>query len=447
MRIIRVLAVLAVAVSFAFTTQGCHEFQRPNIILIVGDDLGYADISAHGIPEGQDIGTPNIDRIAAGGAMFTNGYVSCPVCSPTRAGFLTGRYQQRFQHENNPPSVASQPGWGLSLQESLISEQLKALGYTTGIFGKWHQSNGQTSHPLDRGFDEFYGFLGGAHDYFNPLPASANPILDGRTPVTSMSYLTYEIWGRALDFLDRNAGQAPVFLYLPFNACHTPLQAPQEYLDLFPGLTGNRRTYAAMMRCMDDAIGAVLDKVAELGLERNTIVYFISDNGGPTTTGGINGSRNNPLRGSKTQTFEGGIRVPFFMKWPAHIPAGTVVDHPVISLDILPTSVAAAGGQLPADGPYDGVDLFPFVTGADPNPPHDQLFWRYQSNIAASAQRAMRWSDWKIVKQGTAAWQLYFLAGDIGETTNLASTFPEFTAEMAAMFVSFAQANFLAPGW
>jgi arylsulfatase A-like enzyme len=429
---------------------------RPNIILILGDDMGYADIGVHGC---GDIPTPNLDALAAAGVRCTSGYVSGPYCSPTRAGLLTGRYQTRFGHEFNPggqrqrfrqargepvrqteqelptpeqeQNRPAQRGrgrnpFGLPLSETTIANHLKAAGYATGLVGKWHLGNTPQFHPQRRGFDEFFGFLAGAHSYF---PVDNPPIFRGTQPVPEEEYLTDAIAREAVDFIDRHR-QEPFFLFLSFNAVHTPMQATNDRLDKFKSISDEqRRTYAAMMSALDDAVGAVVDKLRQLELGQNTLVFFLSDNGGPTMPGTSgNGSMNKPLRGSKRTTLEGGIRVPFLVKWPAQVPAGKVYDQPVIQLDILPTALAAASVELPADAEIDGVNLLPYLQGENDQPPHEALYWRF------GPQMAIRQGDWKLVRydprvdgvRGRATEpKLYNLAADIGESNDLMAEQPE----------------------
>jgi arylsulfatase A-like enzyme len=428
---------------------------RPNIIVIVGDDMGYADIGVHGC---RDIPTPNIDALAAAGVRCTSGYVSGPYCSPTRAGLLTGRYQTRFGHEFNPgggqrrarrrPAQDGQDAQqqaqrqaqrrarriGFPLSETTIADRLKAAGYVTSLVGKWHLGGGERFHPQRRGFDEFFGFLGGAHPYF---PSAENRrILRGNERVDEREYLTDALGREAVAFIERHREQ-PFFLYLAFNAVHTPMHADEARLAKFKDLGDERRrTYAAMMSAMDDAIGAVVDKLREAEVEQNTLVFFVSDNGGPTMPGTSgNASNNAPLRGSKRTTLEGGIRVPYLVKWPARLPAGKVYDQPVIQLDILPTALAAAGIEIQDGDAIDGVNVLPYFRGDEDGAPHDALYWRL------GRQMAIRHGDWKLVRydatvdgmrgQFTEA-KLYNLADDIGETNDLIDKEPETAAALQA---------------
>jgi arylsulfatase A-like enzyme len=400
--------------------------RKPNVLVIVGDDMGYADVGFHGC---KDIPTPHLDALAKSGVRFSNGYVSGPYCSPTRAGLLTGRYQQRFGHEFNPGGGGQQ---GLPLAEKTMADRLRAAGYATGLVGKWHLGAAPELHPQKRGFGEFYGFLGGAHSYF-PARDNLKTVLRGTEPVAEEAYLTDALAREALAFIDRHKA-GPFFLYLCFNAVHTPMHADDARLRKFASIPDpRRRTYAAMMSAMDDAVGAVTAKLREAGLEENTLVFFVSDNGGPTMQGTtINGSVNTPLRGSKRQTLEGGIRVPFVAAWKGRLPAGKVYDHPVIQLDVLPTALAAAGIPPGPGDKLDGADLLPHLTGKAAGPPHDALFWRF------GEQMAVRKGDWKLVRYGPNAnlqagesWpKLYNLAEDVGESNDLAAKHPEKVKEL-----------------
>jgi arylsulfatase A-like enzyme len=396
---------------------------KPNILLIVGDDMGYADVGFHGC---KDIPTPNLDALAAAGVRCTNGYVSGPYCSPSRAGLLTGRYQQRFGHEFNPGG----DGQGLPVSETTLADRLKAAGYVTGLVGKWHLGATPEMHPQQRGFDEFFGFLGGAHSYFQ----SAG-ILRGNEPVKELDYTTDAFGREAVAFIERHKAQ-PWFLYLAFNAVHTPMDATDERLAKFPNIANvQRRKYDAMMLAMDEAIGRVREKLADSGMDKNTLVCFISDNGGPTMKGvTINGSNNSPLRGSKRTTLEGGIRVPFVVAWKDKL-RPVVYEQPVIQLDLHTTILAAAGVEVKLEWKLDGVNLLPYLSGDKQGSPHDALYWRF------GQQMAIRSGAWKLVRYdttvdtgtvGTSPSRLYNLATDIGEATDLAATQPDKLKELQA---------------
>ena len=408
--------------------------RRPNIVIIIADDLGYGDLGVQGC---HDVPTPNIDVIAQSGIRFTNGYVSCPVCSPTRAGFQTGRYQQRFGHEFNPgPAQMADPNFGLALNEVTIADRLKAAGYTTGLIGKWHLGYTPAYHPMKRGYDEFFGFLGGAHPYV--LNARGGDILRGPDPVEERQYLTDAFGRESVSFIQRHK-RDPFLLVTPFNAVHMPAQATPKYLSRFPQIVDpTRKTLAAKLSALDDNVGRITGALREADLERDTLVFFFSDNGGPTRQ---NGSRNDPLRGYKGQVLEGGIRIPFMVKWPGRVPAGQVSDTPVISLDIHPTCLAAAGATAPiaANRPLDGVNLLPYLRGENAGAPHECLFWRY------GVQSAVRKGDYKLVQvdQDRA---LFNLSDDIIENVNLLKREPDKVKELQAEFDGWNR-QLMAPRW
>ncbi len=439
--------ILLLGLSLAFTlgsvgvldAEPPQTVRRPNILVIVGDDMGYADVGFHGC---QDIPTPNLDALAASGIRFSNGYVSGPYCSPTRAGLMTGRYQQRFGHEFNPGAKQ-----GLPTNETTLANRLQAAGYATGLVGKWHLGAQPAMHPLQRGFGEFYGFLGGAHDYFK-----MGGILRGNEPVTELDYTTDAFAREAVAFIDRHQ-EKPWFLYLAFNAVHTPMQATDQRLAKFSSTADTRRrTYNAMMLALDEAVGRVRGKLRETNLEQDTLVVFFSDNGGPVMRGtSVNGSNNAPLRGSKRTTLEGGIRVPFIVSWPGQLQPG-VYEHPVIQLDAHATALAAAGVDIPP-GRLDGVNLLPFLQGANEEPPHDALYWRM------GEQMAIRVGDYKLVrydgeadaigaesKRPVTQAKLYNLTEDVGETHDLAADRPDKLAELQAKWDAW-NATLAAPLW
>jgi arylsulfatase A-like enzyme len=436
----RTFATITIAFGLLCFSSSAAEAQRKpqNIVVIVSDDMGYADIGVHG---SKDIPTPNIDALAKGGIRFTNAYVSGPYCSPTRAGLLSGRYQQRFGHEFNLDMSPAYSDFGLPLSETTMPDRLKAAGYRTALVGKWDLGFGDKFHPMARGFDEFFGFLGAGHSYLDPEAASRNPLLDGRKVVVETTYLTDAFAERAVDFIKRQKSQ-PFFLYLAFNAVHTPMQVTDKYLARFPYIVDEqRRTYAAMLSAMDDGIGKTLAALRAEGLEENTLIFFFNDNGGPTMAGTtINGSSNAPLRGSKRQTWEGGIRVASIIRWKGHLAEGKIDARPIIQLDVLPTALAAAGVQPQSQWRFDGVNLLPFLTGKKAGRPHETLYWRLGEHMA------IRKGDWKLVKTregplkeadpstftDLSSAELYNLAEDIGEKKNLAPAHPEKVKELVA---------------
>ncbi len=399
---------------------------RPNLIVIMADDLGYADVGFNG---SSDIPTPNIDRIASGGVVFTDAYVTFAVCGPSRAGFITGRYPQRFGFERNPAWKPGNPSVGVPLAEKTIAEVLRPAGYKSGIIGKWHLGSHDDLHPRSRGFDEFYGHLGGGHRYFpdeltirNTSEAKDEPdsyrtwIMRGREPVRTERYLTEEFTREATEFLRRHR-KDPFFLFLSYNAPHAPLQAPEEEIKKFQHVPDEkRRIYSAMVSVMDRGIGEVLDELDKLGLAENTLVFFLSDNGGPTRD---NGSRNTPLRGGKSQPFEGGFRVPMAARWPGMIPAGIKYSQPVSAVDILATIAAANKIAQDPHRPLDGVNLVPYVRGENRAAPHERIYLRMFDH----GVQAMREGDFKIVRPNKEAGvSLFNLANDISEKKDIAGT-------------------------
>jgi arylsulfatase A-like enzyme len=414
---------------------------KPNIVILLADDMGYADVGFQGC---KDIPTPNLDALAKSGTRCSNGYVSGPYCSPTRAGLLTGRYQTRFGHEFNPGAGDVQ---GLPVTETTIADRLKGAGYATGLVGKWHLGSAAKFHPQKRGFDEFFGFLGGAHPYF---PGMGAPIYRGTEVVMEKEYLTDAFAREAVAFIDRHQKE-PFFLYLAFNAVHTPMHATDDRLKRFASITDNtRRTYDAMLLAMDQAVGRVREKLRSAGLEDNTLIFFFSDNGGPTMKGTtINASRNDPLRGSKRTTLEGGVRVPFVISWMGKVPAGKVYEAPVIQLDLLPTALTAAGVEVKPEWKLEGVDLVPYLRGEKTEPPHEALYWRF------GQQMAIRKGDWKLVRYDTAAdggargateAKLYNLKDDIGEKNDLAAKEPQRVRELQAVWDRWNESN-VKPLW
>jgi arylsulfatase A-like enzyme len=402
--------------------------RRPNVIVILADDLGYDDLACYG----SDVfRTPHIDALAASGVRFTTGYVTHPVCAPSRAGLMTGRYQERFGYEFNPKGRDRQ--LGVSLNEIMLPKVMKSAGYATGAIGKWHMGQPGAYYPNQRGFDFFFGFAGGGSVYItDPKPGDqleskgseeevnddegAQPAVPpenldqlrealravrARAPITrngvvvdEIEYQTDALTREALGFIDRNKDQ-PFFLYLAYHAPHKPLQATKKYYDRFPEITHrSQRIYAGMISAMDDGVGAVVAKLKAEGLDRDTLIFFLSDNGVPVAVRGI--GSNAPFTGFKRTHFDGGVRVPFMVSWPGRVPAGQVDDRTVSSLDIFPTAAALAGAPLPADRPYDGVDLMPFLTGRRADVPNPTLYWR------AGATFAIRDGKWKLIDMNKA---------------------------------------------
>jgi arylsulfatase A-like enzyme len=451
MKAIWTCLVLLLVPLAAFASEKPKTKRKPNILLIVADDLGYADIGIHG---GKAVPTPNIDKLARKGVRFTNGYVSAPYCSPSRAGLLTGKYQTRFGHEFNP-HVGEEGKLGLPLDQRTIADVLRALGYRTGLIGKWHLGFSRDHHPQSRGFDDFFGFLVGGHNYAlrkdaEPKFASAmaqNVIHRGRELEKVEGFATDLFTDEAIKFMKKNKDD-PWFLYLAYNAVHTPLEIDPKLKDRVPADVKEdaRRGYLALLLGLDDAIGRVLTHLQESGADEDTIVIFVSDNGGSGLAPflAFNTGINRPLRGFKGQTLEGGIRVPFFIAWPGKLPAGKTYDHPVITLDLLPTALAAAGGKAPKS--LDGVNLLPHLLGENKAAPHDALYWRF------GPQKAIRKGDWSLVdfrdfeKKTSSGWQLYNLAKDIGQETDLAAKHPDIVRDLSAAWQRWDAQN-MAPRW
>jgi arylsulfatase A-like enzyme len=402
---------------------------KQNLIILLADDMGYGDIGCYGSP---DVPTPHIDSLTKTGTRFTDAYVSCAVCSPSRAALLSGQYQHRFGHEFNsgPVEREAQINFGLPPNTRIIPHYLKPTGHRCMAVGKWHLGAREGYHPLDRGFDEFYGFLTGGNAFITTrtpnyqvtasdgdkgkVPAERDaPIYRDRATVPEDRYLTDAFADEALKFIERNRTK-PFFLYFAPNAIHTPLHAITKYVDRVAGIKSEKhRLLAAMTVALDDAVGAILAKLKSTGLDRNTMVVFLSDNGSPTITGaGTNG----PLNGQKVSYYEGGIRVPMLIQWPGRVPAGKVYRKPVVSRDILSTFLGADTN--------DGVNLQPYLRNNAT--PHEALFWR------AGPGRAVRKGKWKLVEFGDQLSQLFDLDADIGERTDLSAKHPEVVKDLRA---------------
>ena len=403
MRILLSLSLCLVLVSVNFAAD------KPNVLIILADDLGWADLGFQG---SKDIQSPNLDRLAAQSVRFTDGHVTASVCSPSRAGLMTGKYQQRFGHEANTPPNDQ----GMDVQQITIADSLKQLGYRTGVIGKWHLGNNDQFYPTKRGFDYFYGLREGSRSYFFNAKKEDKPTSNKRIELNGQQekfdgYLTDVLGGKAVEFV-KDQPDDPFFLFLSFTAPHGPMHATQEDLAKFASIENKkRRTYAAMIWAMDRAIGRVLDQLDALGKADDTIVWFLSDNGGATN----NGSINLPLAGHKGIKFEGGIRVPFLMRWSKRYSNGRAYAPMVSSMDIFATSLAAAGGDVDA-ARLDGVDLLPFLDGKQNESPHQEMYWH---KLWFSA---MRDGPWKLIYVQDYGYALYNLDEDLTEAKNLASS-------------------------
>ncbi|MEM9828685.1 MAG: sulfatase-like hydrolase/transferase [Planctomycetota bacterium] len=462
----------------------------PNIVLLLADDLGFGELSclrlpddAHPVdspppqplPTPAPVPTPHIDSIARSGVRVTQGYVTGPNCSPSRAGLLTGRIPMRFGYEFNPIGARNEsPGVGIPPSEQTLAEMLHDAGYATGLIGKWHLGGSAAYHPQRHGFDEFFGFTHEGHFFVPPpyrgvtsmlrrrrLPPSTatsgsdpnrwygnriiytthmghdepaydanNPIVRGGQPTEETDYLTDALTREAVDFIERHADR-PFFLYLAYNAVHSPLQAKTSELQLHAEIQDDhRRIFAAMLTSLDNSVGSVLQSLRDRSIERDTWVIFLSDNGGPTRE---LTSSNAPLRGEKSSMYEGGIRVPWLMSWPGHIPAGTHFDQRCWSPDLFATAAAVSGGTPSAA--IDGVDLMPYLNPhtatANTRAVHPSesslrqrpMFWRQ------GPRSALRIGDWKLVRNGRRGrpdpWELYDISKDVTESFNRAGSDPD----------------------
>ncbi|MBM4024562.1 MAG: sulfatase [Planctomycetes bacterium] len=392
--------------------------RKPNIVVIISDDQGYADISFNP-HHPKEVSTPHLDALAREGVFFTQGYISGNVCSPTRAGLMTGRYQQRAGIY-----TAGEGGSGLPLQETIFPQYLKPAGYVCGAFGKWHLGLTAEYNPAARGFDEFYGFLGrGAHDYFK-LDDPDSPLYRNLEPIKDHGYLTTRLTDEAVSFIRRHKDR-PFFAYLAYNAVHAPAQAPEEDIGRFNTGDPQRDILMAMLRHLDAGVGRIVQTLKAEGLWENTLLFFLTDNGGARAMH----ANNAPLRGFKQQNYEGGLRTPFIVSWPARVQGGRTCDTPVISLDILPTALAATGIEPPKDRPFDGKSLLPVLHGRTPVL-HEHLFW---SEGGSTGEWAVRAGNWKLIAHGDRR-ELYDLGADPAEEANLADRHPDRVKQLSVLY-------------
>ncbi len=411
---------------------------RPNIVIIITDDQGYADISFN--PQhGEEVRTPHMDSLAREGIWFSNAYISGNVCSPTRLGLMTGHYQQRYG-----VYTAGEGGTGIDPAVPIFPAYLRPAGYVCGAFGKWHLGIQPEHNPIPRGFDYFYGFMGrGAHDYFKLRRdddgigenRAGHPIYRNREPIDDSGYLTTRITEEAVSFIRRNKEQ-PFFTYIAYNAVHAPAQAPradiERYQMEFPNLSRERATLMAMLYHLDDGVGSVIRTLKEEGEWEDTLLFFLTDNGGaPNMQADCT-----PLRGHKHQDYEGGVRTPWVVSWPARFKGSRTVETPVVSLDILPTALEAAGLQVEPARPFDGKSLLALLAGQT-ELLHDHLFW---SEGGSTGHWAVRSKDhWKLVttvdkKKNQEKRELFHLAKDPSERKDLSSEFPGKVQELTAAY-------------
>ncbi|GEA51853.1 N-acetylgalactosamine-6-sulfatase [Vibrio inusitatus NBRC 102082] len=430
---------LALAITSTFTSTAFaqsevashhNEPRQPNVLLIFVDDIGYADMGFQNIR--QDVVTPNMDKLASEGAILSAGYVTGAVCGPSRAGLVTGRYQQRYGYVDNIGPYILEPGieQGLDLSAQTFGDFFQQAGYTTGFIGKSHDGEDKKFWPQNRGFDYFFGFNNGAADYFvtgrnmqNAKKNAYSSIYRNDDLIANFDgYLTDVFADEAVNFIDRHKDE-PFFLYVPFNASHGPMQAKQQDLEKFAFIEDEtRRKFVAMTYNMDVNIGKMLDKLEQHELMEDTMVIFMSDNGGDPKD---NGSFNTPLRGTKRDLWDGGIRVPFSITWKGKIPANQVIDEPTIALDITPTMLAAANITLSEkdQAQLEGINLLPRLTGTQEKLEERYLYW------LTPMQAAVRDDDWKLlipnIHDTRNHMELYKISEDVSESIDLSAQFPE----------------------
>ena len=426
----------------------------PNVVLIVSDDMGYSDLPKFGKSE---IPTPAIDRLAKEGTLFTDAYVTAPICVASRMGLLTGQYQQRFGIYDN---IYGEERNRLLLQQTLLPKVFQQAGYRSALVGKWHLSGNSNKEwdqpgPLERGLDEYVGFRGGGSSYWK-----GTKLFRDDKPFEAPEYLT-DVWGNeACQFIDRNKSK-PFFLYLAFNAVHSPMHALDADRDSFPDVKDeNRRLYDGMLLAMDRAIGRVLERLDQHELSDNTVVFFLNDNGGGGSTSRYAGhsrnyANNAPLKGHKFDVFEGGVRVPMIVRWPGHVPKGVIYRKMVSSTDVYPTLVRAAGLQMPRKQTCDGVDLLPFLTQENQSEPHSWLCWQNRAWLPRKPgdhvvptrlvhNSAIRKGKWKLLRLEEKIdsdgppprWQLFDLSIDIGEQKNVADQNADVVKELDKLFTT-----------
>lgn len=439
------LCLLAAVAALAGPAAGADPGRRPNLLLIVSDDQGYADLGCCG---GKDVLSPHLDRVAAEGVRLTSFYVTWPACTPSRSSILTGRYPQRnglydmirndmvnYGHRYTEAEYALSPEMtlGLDVREVVLAQPLRKAGYTCGMIGKWDSGRARRFLPLQRGFDVFYGFANTGIDYWTHERYGIPSMFRGNQRIKDEGYATDLFEREALHFVQENKDR-PWFLYLAFNAPHGAssleergVQAQEKYLRLYPQLDPKaaRTRYLAAITNMDQAIGNILELLRKTGQDQNTLLVFHSDNGGSGP------GKNGPLRGGKSQMFEGGLRVPCLMRWPGVLPAGTVRDDFLTTLELFPTFLAAARAPRPEGVVLDGFDMLPVLQGKTPSP-RTEMFWQRRED------RAARVGSYKWVESAKGA-GLYDLASDVGERHDLSKAQPEQLARIQARWQAWRQ--------
>ncbi|MGJ8679469.1 sulfatase-like hydrolase/transferase [Paraglaciecola sp.] len=449
-------SVCALSVLLASAACVSKPAERPNILVILTDDMGYADVGFNG---STDIKTPNLDELAANGTIVKSAYNAHPFCGPSRAGIMTGRYPHKFGSQFNLPRVSRSGGLGIPIEETYISKVLQDSGYYTGAIGKWHLGEESDYHPNNRGFDEFYGFLNGGHDYFPEkfVPAYARqkkqgldhaifgylrPLERNGKEVQETEYVTDGLSREAVNFIQK-AGEDkanPFFLYVAYNAPHTPMQAKAEDMAQFPEIKDKKRkTYAGMVYAVDRGVKRMVESLKATGQYDNTLIVFFSDNGGKPKTG----ADNSPLSGRKGDVLEGGYRTPMFFHWPQKIPAGQVFSHPVSTLDLYPTFSSLAHADIPKIKKLDGKDIFnSLVENTSPRPGEMIYAVRHRYGFSEAAARQ---DNWKIIKRDKE-WQLFDVDKDPAEKFNLAAKHPFLVREMVAEMEVWSWSN-VQPKW
>lgn len=420
------------------TNADLNTIQKPNIILVLTDDQGWADVGFNGC---TDIPTPNLDRMANEGVIFSNGYVTHPYCSPSRAGIMTGRYQARFGHDCNLPYADNNDETiGTPLSERMISEALKEQGYRTSAIGKWHLGDHPNLHPPKQGFDHWFGFPGGGMNYWGTPKGTKDRVYRNGTPVSEdeLTYLTNDFTKEAIDFIIKKDDK-PFFMYLAYNAPHAPDHATQQYLENTKHIEyAGRSVYGAMVNGVDHCMGKIDSTLVANNLKDNTIVVFLSDNGGRTEH-----ADNRPYRGHKGQIFEGGIKVPFFIRWPENIDSNSVYENPIIALDLFPTFLAAAGGDVSKEPQLEGKNLLPFIKNETQDAPHDILFWRSVGGF----EYAVRKRNYKLYKSAYKDKMLLFdLEKDSYERYDISANYPKIIEELNQAYKNWDSKN-IAPQW
>lgn len=405
-----------------------NKSSKPNILVVLCDDLGYNDVGFNG---SKDIKTPHLDKLAKNGAICTSAYVAHSFSGPSRASLMTGRYPQVIGAPYNLPEHGIEPDLGVPLNETFMSSTLKDAGYFTSAIGKWHLGSKDQFHPQNRGFDDFYGFLGGGHMYFpekymkayeqqvkngvKHIASYLQPLEHNKVQTTETKYLTDELSDMAVKIISESAtSDKPFFMYLAYNAPHTPLEALESDMKKFKRIKNkDRRTYAAMVYAVDRGMAQIVKKLKETKQYDNTLIVFFSDNGGDFN----NGASNYPLKGTKGDAWEGGFRVPMFWHWPAQIAAKTVIDYPVSALDLYPTFSKIANATLPKTKILDGIDILPVLKG-EKRPSDDRMIYLFRHREGYN-DVAARKGDWKITRMGNEPWQMYNITNDKGEKRNM----------------------------